>query len=160
MNNEKYVELAVAVKEMRDAQRAYFASKKASRYGDKKALALSKKLEGDVDRLIEEGIDSLANDIITPDDGPDEPTLMQQVGHIIPFDIEDLDDSMLLSIKRAYLTNADVRRNGDPVLYLGEPYQWYYPAVWERCAEIITEEIQRRLSEKREAQERLRKSVV
>ena len=62
----KFAELLQAVDTMRNAQVAYFASRKESRYGDKRALALSKKLEGEVDRLVAEGITALLDDVSLP----------------------------------------------------------------------------------------------
>ncbi|TAF48651.1 MAG: hypothetical protein EAZ63_03620 [Runella slithyformis] len=54
---DKMVEIsenwATDVKTMRNAQTAYFASKKANRYGDRKLLEYSKKLEGDLDKMVE-----------------------------------------------------------------------------------------------------------
>lgn len=45
-------ELALHFKEMRDMQTAYFASKKANRWGDKKLLAASKAKEAELDELV------------------------------------------------------------------------------------------------------------
>lgn len=49
----KHLELLVKAKEVRDTQRAYFASRKG-RYGDRKILARSKQLEGELDKMIDE----------------------------------------------------------------------------------------------------------
>ena len=51
------------VKVMRDAQRAYFASKKANRYGDRKLLEYSKKLEGDLDKMVDNTLGALKSNI-------------------------------------------------------------------------------------------------
>ncbi len=52
--NEQLIEFAQLYTLMREAQNNYFASKKENRYGDKKLLAASKKIEAKTDQMARE----------------------------------------------------------------------------------------------------------
>ena len=67
-SNARLIMFAMHVEEMRNLQIAYFASKKANRYADKKLLAASKAQEQQVDGMTKEILLVEDPDVPVPDE--------------------------------------------------------------------------------------------